>query len=225
MAPMTETHVHAYDVRTAWSLLVLNGLADNPRYANAARLNLEWTLTQQRENGWFDNNAFYLSEDKGNLPLTHTIAYVLEGFQGAWQHLREQSYLDAVHKSAERLMRIFEQRQFLAGEFDGGWKPATSYSCVTGDAQMAGVWLRLYETYHDTRFLNAALKLNDYVKGTQALWSVHPGIRGGVKGSQPLHGHYMPFVFINWGAKFLADSLMLEERIMANVQKGRSGRS
>jgi len=71
----------------------------------------------------------------------------------------------------------------------------------------------------DTRFLNAALKLNDFVKASQNLNSLHSGVRGGVKGSQPISGQYTPFTYVNWGAKFLADSLMLEERVMADVEQ------
>jgi len=67
--------------------------------------------------------------------------------------------------------------------------------------------------------LNAALKLNDYVKGSQRLRSLHPGIRGGVKGSQPFWGRYTRFTLVNWGAKFLADSLMLELRLMPAFER------
>jgi hypothetical protein len=66
--------------------------------------------------------------------------------------------------------------------------------------------------------LNAALKLNDAVKATQLLHAAHGGIRGGVKGSQPIFGRYTRFTFVNWGAKYLADALMLEERTMASFQ-------
>jgi hypothetical protein len=115
-------------------------------------------------------------------------------------------------------MRIFELRRFLAGEFDNRWKSDVSYSCLTGDAQIAGVWLRLFEAEGDVRFLNAALKLNDYVKATQRPFSLHPGIRGGIKGSHPIYGHYTRFAFPNWAAKFLADSLMLEEQVMSRFE-------
>jgi hypothetical protein len=116
-------------------------------------------------------------------------------------------------KTASRLLRTFETRTFMPGEFAEGWKTNASYSCLTGDAQIAGVWLRVFEARGDVRFLNAALKLNDYVKACQSLHSTHPAVRGGVKGSQPFGGGYTPFTYINWGAKFLADSLMLEERV------------
>jgi hypothetical protein len=36
---------------------------------------------------------------------------------------------------------------------------------------------------------------------------------GGVAGSYPIWGAYQPMRFISWGGKFLADALMLEQRI------------
>lgn len=215
----TETGVHAYDARTAWSLLELSRHVRDERYRKAARANLEWTLSKQRENGWFEHNAFFVSGDKWNLPLTHTIAYVLEGLEGAWRILGDPRYWKAAQKTAERLMRIFELRRRLPGEFDESWKSKATYTCLTGNAQTAGIWLRLYESSGDARYLNAALKLNDAVKATQSLHSIHGGIRGGVKGSQPIFGRYTRFTFVNWGAKFLADALMLEDRMMAAFQE------
>jgi hypothetical protein len=215
--PETETTVHAYDARTAWSLLEVYQLIPDEKYKRAAQRNLEWTLEQQQENGWFRQNAFFTA-GRWNLPLTHTIAYVMEGLIESWLLLGDERYFDAARKTAERLLRIFELRRFMAGEFDGSWKTTANYSCLTGDAQIAGVWLRIYQATRDTRFLNAALKLNDYVKATQSLSSTHPGVRGGVKGSQPIFGRYTPGVYVNWGAKFLADSLMLEEQVMEEFE-------
>ena len=214
----TETNVHAYDVRTAWSLLELHKLTSEARYAETARRNLEWALAQREANGWFNHNAFFVSSDKWTLPLTHTIAYVMEGLLESWRITNDDRYFQAVHKIADKLLRIFELGRFMPGEFDSAWKSTALYSCLTGNAQIAGVWLRLYQSTHDTRFLNAALKLNDYVKSAQTLYALHSGIRGGVKGSQPIYGKYTPFIYVNWGAKFLADSLMLEEKVMAEFQ-------
>src|SRR5262249_56183563 len=105
------------------------------------------------------------------------------------------------------------------------WKSWAKCGWLAGNAEIAGLWLKLFEVAGDTRFLNAALKLNDFVKASQNLNSLHSGVRGGVKGSQPISGRYTPFTYVNWGAKFLADSLMLEERVMADVeQAGQAGR-
>jgi DUF1680 family protein len=216
----TETTVHTYDVRNAWSLLELNGLANEPRYFDAAQMSCAWTLRQQHDNGWFQNNAFFVSADKWTAqPFTHTIAYVMEGLQESWRLTGEDRYLHAVLKTAEQLLEIFESTNFMAGEFDRDWKSTATYSCLTGNAQIAGVWLRLSQTTRDERYLNAAVKLNDYVKTTQTIHALHPGTRGGIKGSHPLFGSYTPYTYVNWGAKFLADSLMLEERVLADFEE------
>lgn len=44
----------------------------------------------------------------------------------------------------------------------------------------------MFEATNDTRYLSAALKLNDYVKSTQQLKALNPGIRGAIKRSQPI---------------------------------------
>lgn len=214
----TETSVHAYDVRTAWSLLEVYDITKEKKYEAAATRKLEWTLRQQHENGWFDNNSFFVSKDKWTLPLTHTIAYVMEGLLESWRLTGRNEYLVATEKTAEKLLLIFELRRFMAGEFDEKWHAGGKYSCLTGNAQIAGVWLRLFEINKDTRYLNAALKLNDYTKSTQNISSLHGGIRGGIKGSQPIYGRYTPLIYVNWGAKFWADTLMLEEKLMAEFE-------
>ncbi|MGH9853556.1 MAG: hypothetical protein ACREBD_27270 [Blastocatellia bacterium] len=219
----TETLVHAYDARTAWSLLEIYKLTNDERYLLPARRNLDWTLAQQQENGWFQHNAFFTAS-QWNMPLTHTISYVMEGLLESWRLISVEKYFQAARKTAEKLLRIFESESFIPGEFDSSWKTSASYSCLTGSAQIAGVWLRMAEITRERHFLDAAVKLNDYVKSTQLLNALHPGIRGGVKGSHPISGRYTPYTYVNWGAKFLADSLMLEEQILESfaqtVQRG-----
>lgn len=220
-APETETTVHAYDARTAWSLLELSQLVDDERLTQAARGNLDWTLAQQRENGWFEHNAFFLSARKWNMPLTHTIAYVMEGLIGGWTRLGDKRYLDAALKTAMRLQQIYEQRGVLPGEFDRDWNATATYSCLTGNAQVAGVWLRLHRERPGLGFGRAAMALNSYVKATQLLGTDNADVRGGIKGSQPIFGRYTPLTFVNWGAKFFADALMLEEQLDPSTRDGR----
>ena len=81
---------------------------------------------------------------------------------------------------------------------------------MTGDAQTAIVWLRLYEVTGVDRYREAAQAVNHYLASTQDLASKDEGIRGGVKGSQPIWGEYGSFEYLNWAAKFYADALMLE---------------
>lgn len=214
----TETSVHAYDARTAWSLLEIYDITSEKKYLSAARRKLDWVLSRQQKNGWFADNAFFISKDRWTVPPTHTIAYVMEGLQESHRITKDERYLQATEKTAEKLLRIFELKRFMVGEFDEKWKTDAKYSCLTGNAQIAGVWLKLFQAHGDTRFLNAALKLNDYTKSAQNITSLHGGICGGIKGSQPIFGRYTPFIYVNWGAKFFADTLLLEAEIMKQFE-------
>jgi squalene-hopene cyclase-like protein len=213
--------VRTYYVRVAWALMELAGmLEDGGRYSDAAARHVRWTLAQQQENGWFDNNAF----EVGAHPFTHTIAYVLEGLLGYADHAETPACLPAVLKTATRLMRCLELRSVFPGEFGPDWQSSATYRCLTGEAQISGVWLRLYARTEDARFLNSALKLLDRVKATQNLTAANPGIRGGIKGSQPIWGRYHRLSFVNWGAKFLADALMTEIEAVDALEKRVLGR-
>jgi uncharacterized protein YyaL (SSP411 family) len=217
--PEVETSVHAYDARTAWSLLELDELARDGQFLVAAEYNLAWTMRQQLFNGWFKNNSF----SRKTPPPTHTISYVMEGLIEAERLTGEARYLNAVLRTAKRLLSIFELRKFMPGEFDENWNTTARYSCLTGDAQIAGVWLQLFQKTGEARFLNGAIALNNYVKATQNLHTRHPGIRGGVKGSHPISGTYQKYLYPNWAAKFLADSLMLESRALSASDSNQSG--
>ncbi len=43
-------------------------------------------------------------------------------------------------------------------------------------------------------------------------------IVGGVGGSYPIWGAYQPMRYISWGCKFFADALMLEQRLMRDLE-------
>lgn len=188
-----------------------------------ARRMADWETEVQLPSGAAQSGV-YRGPLRRRRPVAFNTGQAILGFCRAFVETGDERYLNAARKTGEKLLRIFELRRFMAGEFDENWKSSATYSCLTGDAQIAGVWLKLFETEGDARFLNAALKLNDFAKASQSLRSMHPGARGGVKGSQPIFGRYTSFTYVNWGAKFLADSLMLEERVMADVERAvRSG--
>ena len=77
---------------------------------------------------------------------------------------------------------------------------------------MSCIWLRLFEVTSDLRYLNAALKMNEMLKQLLRVKG-RRGVAGGVAGSYPIWGAYQPMRLISWGCKFLADALMLEQRL------------
>ncbi len=81
---------HTYNTRATWALLATALLAGDAQLKVAAIRNLEWALAQQRESGWFANNAFVPSRE----PFTHTIAYAMRGFLECGVLLASDRYIE-----------------------------------------------------------------------------------------------------------------------------------
>jgi uncharacterized protein YyaL (SSP411 family) len=201
--------VNVYDARTAWGLLEASLVTGDPAHRAAAVRNLEFVLSKQRPNGWFEECCL----DDNQRPLLHTIAYTMEGLLEAGALLDEGRFQNAARVAADALLAKQRLDGSLAGRFDSDWNESATWSCLTGDAQTAIVSFRLHEMTGDPRYLEAAERMNRYVSSTQDLTAADPGIRGGIKGSQPISGGYGAYEYLNWAAKFFADALMLELRL------------
>jgi hypothetical protein len=198
--------IHLYDARTAWGLLEAAGVTEDSRHRDAARRNLEYVCSRQEASGWFPDCCL----DDPKRPLLHTIAYTMEGLLEGGVLLDEPRFIGAARRAAEALRERQRRDGSLAGRFDATWRPSASWSCLTGNAQTALVWLRLDRISGGAEFGGAARRLLASVQSTQDLEAADPGIRGGVAGSYPRYGEYGPFEFLNWAAKFFADALLLE---------------
>lgn len=203
---------HVYDARVAWALVRLAGASGDRSYAVAAVRALDWVLSMQESDGWFNACSF----KPGMLPSTHGLAYTLRGLLESAVLLEANEYLEAATRTSEVLMRKLEVLGRLPGAFERGWITPVPYECLTGTAQLGGVWLRLYERTGDARFLNAGLKAVDQAARRQATSSWRE-IRGALPGSFPIYGRYAPLQFPNWATKFLVDSLMLRERLVSGL--------
>jgi hypothetical protein len=136
----------------------------------------------------------------------------MEGLLEGGCLLGDDRFQQAARQSADALLSRQRGDGSLAGRFDAAWNESAGWNCLTGDAQTAIVWVRLYETTGEERYLRAAQRMNRYLSSTQDLSSPDHGIRGGIKGSQPIWGEYGSYEYLNWAAKFFADAVMLELR-------------
>jgi hypothetical protein len=205
LSALTTSSVQSYNVRAAWGLAIAGEEFNERRWIDAARKNADWTVAQQNQNGWFGSNAFSDRE----VPLLHTIAYVLEGLLGIGELQHNEKYVDAVVKGIEPLIRIYEQVKGLRGRYDERWKHTVSWRCLTGEAQIALILLRLKRITRDQRYTEVAASLLADVAKHQDIDSPYPESYGGLTGSQPLWGSYGPFNYLNWATKFLLDALLL----------------
>lgn len=213
-----QNNPNCYSTRVAWPMLMLAQVAGDDDIRAAALRYLSWAAACQDESGWFE----HCSLEPGHPALTHTLGYAIEGFLESGLILKEAQWTSIAQRAADVLLHKFEVRKHLAGTYGKGWKPDHSFACLTGCAQISRVWGRLYEVTRDMRYLNAALKLNDYVLSQISLGAGCPGIRGGVMGSKPVWGAYMAYRLPNWAAKFTLDALFEEEDAMSLFRKSQS---
>ena len=203
---------HTYYSMVSWALAQLAAESRDPRHAAAADRNIDWVLAHVQPKGWIDGINL-----RGHPAYLHFIAYVIQGVLECGILRRRDDAIQAAAKPAWVLLRKFETHKRLLGTYEPDFKGGLPFTCLTGNAQMSCVWLRLFEVTGDLRCLNAALKMNEMLKQSFPATG-RRGVVGGVAGSYPIWGAYQPMRFISWGAKFLADALMLEQRLTRELE-------
>jgi uncharacterized protein YyaL (SSP411 family) len=195
---------HVYNARTAWALLQLNEIYPEDNQLRVARANLDWALSQEN-NGYFDQCAF--ESDKA--PFTHTIAYAIRGIWESAQILKDKHYADVALKAAKAMIRHVAEDGFIPGQIDASGTPRAKYCCLTGNAQLAIVWAKMYVENGDVEFREAAVKSLRYVMARQDIYTTNKDVRGAIKGSYPIWGRYSRLTFPNWPTKFFIDAIIL----------------
>jgi rhamnogalacturonyl hydrolase YesR len=197
------------DTRVAYPLLEMWQVCHDDRYRQAALRSLRYAIGLQTENGWLplcDNSREHIDQ-----PLTHTLSYTCEGLIKSGLLLQDESILRAGQLTSQKMLRRFEVDKVLYGRYDCHWKHTVPWVCVTGNAQISEVWSILFLHTNDPVYLNAAIRMNDYLCACQDVKVSHPGLRGAISGSEPLSGGYQAFTFPSWATKYFCDALMAEE--------------
>ncbi len=192
---------HTYHSRVAWALLRLSEVSQRSIYRDMAILNLNWVVSKQQDNGWFDISA--------NDEITHLIAYTGRGLLEASVLLGTDDYLQSARRLADVLLEIQLDSGRLYGRYDFRWHPTVEWHCVTGDLQIAIIWLRLYHMTGNEDYHRGAKSAIVHVTKIQNIESSEKGIRGGIPGSDPLGGDYCPRQYLSWGTKFYIDAVHL----------------
>ncbi|MEP6643479.1 MAG: prenyltransferase/squalene oxidase repeat-containing protein [Acidobacteriaceae bacterium] len=205
---------HTYYTMVSWALIGLSKIS-NSSFAIVAEKNLSWVLKQVKPSGWIDHINL-----TGHPTYLHFIAYVIQGLLECGILSNREDLIRAASKPAWVLLRKFEMNRRLLGSYEEDFRGGLHFSCLTGNAQMSCIWLRLFERTNDPRYLNAAIKMNELLKQKLPVRG-GSGILGGVSGSYPIWGAYQPFRYISWGAKFFADALMLEQRLSGSFETSR----
>ena len=190
-------------------------LLKNERFIEAAKRHLRWTLQQfDSASGWFDLCGFTTSDHDARQSVLHTIAYTIWGVLRTAEITGSREGQLAAEMAAGRVVRRLELSRRLPGILDHRWRGVANFTCLTGNCQMALIWLYLYRKHGDARMLSAAMKAFDLVKATQPMASDSGGIRGGIAGSHPVWGAYIPHAFPNWAVKYFIDCLLAKREAL-----------
>jgi folate-dependent phosphoribosylglycinamide formyltransferase PurN len=194
------------------------------RYLNSAASHLEWVLGHVNpETGWINDCGFGDDSD-GQCAVTHTIAYTIWGILLMSQLLHDDRGIAVARRAALAVARRLEVSRWLPGKLDWRWRARASYACLTGNAQMALIWLELHRLDWDPALLSAACKAIDLVKAAQPMTANDYGIRGGIGGSDPIWGDYIPLAYPNWAAKFFIDALLAKRNAIAALAESARSR-
>jgi formyl transferase-like protein/prenyltransferase/squalene oxidase-like repeat protein len=201
---------------TCWLAEAGDFLADEPML-EASRKHLAWCLRHyDAQRSWFNLCGFSSQDHVANRSVTHTIAYTIWGVLRTAEVVKSAEGKAAAASAAYAAMRRLELSKRLPGILDHNWKPLAKFTCLTGNVQMALIWMHMYAEHGDPRLLNAALKSIDMVKAAQAMDAPNPGVQGGIAGSQPVWGDYISHAFPNWAAKYFVDALLAKEKALAS---------
>lgn len=214
-----------FDVATTYSahascwVAELGAHTKDEKYLRAAERHLDWVLGHvDPETGWVEFCGFDQDDHDARRSVTHTIAYTLWGVLFTSQILGREDGVAVVRRAAEAIARRVELSGRLPGMLDARWKSVADYVCLTGNAQMALIWMRLHRAEPSPRLLNAALKAIDGVCAAQSMTSKNLAIRGGIAGSDPVWGGYIHKAIPNWAAKYFVDALLERERALADLR-------
>lgn len=202
---------HTYHSRVDWALLRLFQATGDEELRTAAVRNLDWVLSTQQENGWFE----WCNFRAGELPNSHGLAYTMRGLLESAVLLGDQRYLEGAVRTAHAMLGVFRRLGRLPGTYERDWSPGGDWVCVTGLAQTGGVWLRLFQETGDVVLRQAGIEAIEQAAAFQSRSSWR-AVDGAVPGSFPIYGRYAPLQYPNWAAKFLADSLVLRERVLGD---------
>ena len=209
---------YTYMAHAACWLAEFGAHAGEERHLDAARRHLEWVIRHvDAATGWIDDCGFGEEDQRLRRAVTHTIAYTIWGILFIADTIGHEAGLDVARRAAHGVARRLEVSRWLPGKLDATWKPAARFACLTGNAQMALIWLKLHELDGDPALVSAACKAIDLVKQAQSTTSNDPGIRGAIPGSDPVWGDYITLAFPNWAAKFFIDALLAKARALASL--------
>lgn len=203
-AAYVSGYTPSYYTRVIWAVLKFNQHDRDETVAE--KMELAYHYFCQKFSA--ENSSKDWSFEPGKPAFTHTIAYTMRGFLESAVLINDSKGIEIAEEIGAHLLLELDTKGTLAGAYDENWKGDYSFICVTGNAQLSINFYRLYQLTRQEKYKNASHALFSSVKNAVSTDSL-TSIRGGIPGSIPFWGKYMPLQYINWAAKFWLDAAKL----------------
>lgn len=206
-----------YSAHLACFVAELGVFCNDAALKACASANLDWILGHyQPDNGWIECTGFTASEQALRVADLHTIGYTLAGVQQMGTLLARDDALAAVACAARGVGAALDRLGWLPGVLDHAWRAKADSACLTGNVQMALVWMALYRDSGADEWRSWAERAIELTKASQLLNSPNPGLRGGIPGTTPMWGWYNDGAVLSWSAKFFIDALLCKAALVAH---------
>jgi uncharacterized protein YyaL (SSP411 family) len=202
-------NITVYNVKAAWGLCEAGRVAGIPAAIEGAVRNAEFCVSRQLPNGWFRDCCLV----DANQPLLHTLAYAMQGLIGIGVAANRQDFVLAARRTADGLMGLMDHDGFIPGCIGPDFRGTVDWCCLTGTAQSAFVWGRLFQLTGDARYREAMHRATGYLMRHHDVDNPDPRLRGGVPGSWPVWGAYGRLKILNWATNFFVEALVLQRSI------------
>ncbi len=195
-----------YNVKAAWGLCEAGRAAGMPEAVEGAVRNAEFCVSRQSPNGWYRDCCLR----DASQPLLHTVAYAMQGLIGIGVSAERPDFVEAAARTADRLLERMDGDGFLPGCIGPDFEGTVDWCCLTGTAQTAIVWGRLFALTGRTAYREGMIRANRYLIRHHDRDNPDPRLRGGVPGSWPVWGEYGRLKVLNWATNFFVEALLLE---------------
>ena len=194
----------SYYTRAVLGVLMANSILQKTEIQAAMQDALTFYATRFTSS----NSIQYWGFKPNQTAFTHTIAYTLEGFLECALLLNQSEILNKTIAVADQLLRVRQQaKNRTAGRYEADWTGDYSFICVTGNAQLSILYQRLFDVTQENKYQEAAYSFLMEIIGCQQLRGNKNRV-GGLPGSIPFWGPYLPFRYPNWATKFYLDAFV-----------------
>lgn len=199
----------AYYARALWPLMLIDQKYFNSTNESKLLTSLNYLYSCKNPEGFFNNMEFY----PGKAASLHTVAYTLEGFYECSRLSGLVEMRMYIVNILDRIGSMIQKHQKTPAHVYPDFKADFSFVCITGQAQLCALYLKLYSdlrnpVYKDIAVLLFKQLLNWQIKSDSAEHN------GALPSSMPVWKNYFPLRYTNWTMKFFLDACGLMKEVI-----------